>query len=148
MSPRSRRRRSSLLTVRDEAAAAAGRCTIGRKPFGSGGSVGVGAATTLRTCPPPSITRTRWSAAAEAGSAAATSSALNIGFKSRWYGGPLMTRATFSLLLVMSALVLAACGGSGGGSDPQDLVKQTFGNSQKVKSGKVQVALSLNTQGI
>jgi hypothetical protein len=52
------------------------------------------------------------------------------------------------LLLFAGALSLAACGGGGGsGEDADQVLKDTFSGSKKVKSGKLELKLGLEAQG-
>ncbi len=51
-----------------------------------------------------------------------------------------------ALLLIVAALGLTACG-SGGGSDPDKVVKETFSGNKKVTSGKVSLKIGLEAQG-
>src|SRR4051812_9303235 len=57
-----------------------------------------------------------------------------------------MRRLPCVLLALLAALTLAACGGDS--KSARKLVKETFGNAQKVKSGKVDVKLDLDVQGV
>ena len=57
-----------------------------------------------------------------------------------------MRRPLCAVLALLAVLVLASCGGSS--ESGRELVKKTFGNSEKVKSGKVEVALNLEAQGV
>src|SRR5215211_4484385 len=58
-----------------------------------------------------------------------------------------MRRLLCAFLALLAALSLAACGG-GDSESARKLVKDTFGNAQKVKSGKVDVKLDLDAKGI
>jgi len=55
------------------------------------------------------------------------------------------------LALLASGSVLAACGdddGGGGGDDVASILKSTFGSDKPVKSGKLDVAVSLDAKGL
>lgn len=52
-------------------------------------------------------------------------------------------RAFVALLLALCPLALVACGGE----DPQELIDQTFGNTSDVRSGKINVGLTINAEG-
>jgi hypothetical protein len=62
-------------------------------------------------------------------------------------------RAVVALLaLALTAVALAACGGSGGssggGGDAQTLLKQTFTGTHDIKSGKANVQIGVDVQGV
>jgi len=52
-------------------------------------------------------------------------------------------RAFVALLVALCPLALTACGGD----DPQELINQTFQNTSDVRSGKIDVGLTINAQG-
>ena len=52
-------------------------------------------------------------------------------------------RAFVALLVALCPLALVACGGE----DPQELINQTFQNTSDVRSGKIDVGLTINAQG-
>src|SRR5215217_7484726 len=58
-----------------------------------------------------------------------------------------MRRLPSALLALLAALLLVSCGG-GDSESGRKLVKETFGNAQKVKSGKVDVKLDLDAKGV
>jgi hypothetical protein len=58
-----------------------------------------------------------------------------------------MRRLPCVLLALLAALSLAACGG-GDTKSGRKLVKETFGNAQKVKSGNLDVKLDVNAEGV
>jgi hypothetical protein len=49
---------------------------------------------------------------------------------------------------VMGALAVAACGSSSSGDSAQSLLRQTFSGGKSVKSGRLNVALNANLQGV
>jgi hypothetical protein len=52
-----------------------------------------------------------------------------------------------ALVALLGALGVAACGDSGGGQDPNKVLKDTFSGGKKVTSGKVELLLALKTEG-
>jgi hypothetical protein len=58
-----------------------------------------------------------------------------------------MRRLLCALIALLAALALAACGG-GDSESAETLVRETFGNAEKVKSGKVDVKLEVDAQGV
>jgi hypothetical protein len=50
-------------------------------------------------------------------------------------------------LLAVPVMLLAGCGG-GGGEDPQKVLQQTFSGSKKVTSGKLDLSLTVNADGV
>src|SRR4051794_4135607 len=65
----------------------------------------------------------------------------------RWYVACPMRRLPCVLLALLAALSLAACGG-GDSQSARKLVKEPFGNAQKVKGGKLDVKLDVDAKGV
>jgi hypothetical protein len=60
---------------------------------------------------------------------------------------PIRSSLLFLALLAVPVLLLAGCGG-GGGEDPQKVLQETFSGSKKVTSGKLDLSLSVTTEGV
>jgi hypothetical protein len=60
---------------------------------------------------------------------------------------PIRSSLLFLALLAVPVLLVAGCGG-GGGEDPQKVLKETFSGSKKVTSGKLDLSLSVTTEGV
>jgi hypothetical protein len=57
-------------------------------------------------------------------------------------------RLTVLLLALAGSPALVACGGGGGDDSTKKLLKDTFANSDKVRSGRLDVTLSVKTDGL
>ncbi len=60
---------------------------------------------------------------------------------------PIRSSLLILALLAVPLLLLAGCGG-GGGEDPQKVLQETFGSNKKVTSGKLDLSLSITTEGV
>jgi hypothetical protein len=60
---------------------------------------------------------------------------------------PIRSSLLILALLAVPLLLLAGCGG-GSGEDPQKVLRETFGSNKKVTSGKLDLAVSITTDGV
>ncbi len=62
--------------------------------------------------------------------------------------GVTRTHLLLTPLALLAALLVLACGSSGSAGDPQALVKDTFGNGAKVRSGNISLLATITPEGI